>query len=234
MNSTPPSLCMERPSQANRSALLDALGRVRDKVDEEGAHFARVEGEHAEAGGYVAKTREVRRVQKREKREADQRLALERAAAAAAASSRVGAQRRDAAGNVIAPAMGALDGLPPDVAAAALEIAAADAKAAELKERERKALAAMPKPQRGYDAAAAAAFRIPRPRPARAPQRPAPGDVTPPPGEARRTCRWTPSTPRRRSAALAGRATAPCARAPRTRRSRAARCLLYTSPSPRD
>ena len=150
---------MERPSQANRSALLDALGRVRDKVDEEGAHFARVEGEHAEAGGYVAKTREVRRVQKREKREADQRLALERAAAAAAASSRVGAQRRDAAGNVIAPAMGALDGLPPDVAAAALEIAAADAKAAELKERERKALAAMPKPQRGYDAAAAAAAR---------------------------------------------------------------------------
>ena len=103
---------MERPSQANRSALLDALGRVRDKVDEEGAHFARVEGEHAEAGGYVAKTREVRRVQKREKREADQRLALERAAAAAAASSRVGAQRRDAAGNVIAPAMGALDGTP--------------------------------------------------------------------------------------------------------------------------
>ena len=42
----------------------------------------------------MSKTREVRRILKREKRDADQRLALERAAAAAA-SSRVGAQRRD-------------------------------------------------------------------------------------------------------------------------------------------
>jgi len=96
---------------------------VADAADEEGERHAETEGEHAEAAAYMSKVREVRRMIKREKREADQRAALERAAAAAAASSRVGAQRRDAEGNVIAPAMGALDGLPPKTAAAAANAA---------------------------------------------------------------------------------------------------------------
>ena len=91
-----------------------------------GRALAEAEGELAEAAAYMSKTREVRRILKREKRDADQRLALERAAAAAAASSRVGAQRRDADGNVIAPAHGA-DGLPEDAAAAAAAAAAQNA-----------------------------------------------------------------------------------------------------------
>ena len=104
--------------QANRHVITSLLGRVLDAADEEGERFAKAEGELAEAAAYMSKTREVRRILKREKRDADQRLALERAAAAAAASSRVGAQRRDADGNVIAPAHGA-DGTPEDAAAAA-------------------------------------------------------------------------------------------------------------------
>ena len=112
--------------QANRHVITSLLGRVLDAADEEGERFAEAEGELAEAAAYMSKTREVRRILKREKRDADQRLALERAAAAAAASSRVGAQRRDADGNVIAPAHGA-DGLPEDAAAAAAAAAAQNA-----------------------------------------------------------------------------------------------------------
>ena len=138
--------------QANRSVLANVLGRVAASADEEGEMYAVMEGQLAEAAQYMSKVREVRRMQKREKREADQRAALEKAAAAAAASSRVGAQRRDADGNVIAPAMGALDGLPPDIAAAAA--AAAEKVAARERERERRAAAA-----------AAAAPKPPRPGP---------------------------------------------------------------------
>ena len=112
--------------QANRHVITSLLGRVLDKADEEGERFAEMEGELAEAAAYMSKVREVRRILKREKRDADQRLALERAAAAAAASSRVGAQRRDADGNVIAPAHGA-EGMPEDVAAAAAAAAAQNA-----------------------------------------------------------------------------------------------------------
>jgi hypothetical protein len=112
--------------QANRHVITSLLGRVLDKADEEGERFAETEGELAEAAAYMSKVREVRRILKREKRDADQRLALERAAAAAAASSRVGAQRRDADGNVIAPAHGA-EGMPEDVAAAAAAAAAQNA-----------------------------------------------------------------------------------------------------------
>jgi hypothetical protein len=112
--------------QANRHVITSLLGRVLDAADEEGERFAKAEGELAEAAAYMSKTREVRRILKREKRDADQRLALERAAAAAAASSRVGAQRRDADGNVIAPAHGA-DGTPEDAAAAAAAAAAQNA-----------------------------------------------------------------------------------------------------------
>jgi hypothetical protein len=112
--------------QANRHVITSLLGRVLDAADEEGERFAKAEGELAEAAAYMSKTREVRRILKREKRDADQRLALERAAAAAAASSRIGAQRRDADGNVIAPARGA-DGTPEDAAAAAAAAAAQNA-----------------------------------------------------------------------------------------------------------
>ena len=108
--------------QANRHVITSLLGRVLDAADEEGARFAEMEGELAEAAAYVSKTREVRRILKREKRDADQRLALERAAAVAAASSRVGAQRRDADGNVIVT-----PSLPEDAAAAAAAAAAQNA-----------------------------------------------------------------------------------------------------------
>ena len=124
--------------QANRAVLSAVLKRVAVKCEEEGADFARLEGYVAEAAQMMSKVREVRRMLKREKREADQRAALERAAAAAAASSRVGAQRRDADGNVIAPVMGALDGLPPDVVAAALGRAEEEARARTARERERR------------------------------------------------------------------------------------------------
>ena len=125
-------------SQANRAVLSAVLKRVAARCEEEGETFARVEGDVAEAAQMMSKVREVRRMLKREKREADQRAALERAAAAAAASSRVGAQRRDADGNVIAPAMGALDGLPPDVVAAALGRAEEEATRRAARERERR------------------------------------------------------------------------------------------------
>ncbi len=92
--------------QANRYVMTSLLGRVRDCVDGEGKRFAETQGDLAQAAAYMSKVREVRRILKREKRDADQRLALERAAAAAAGSTRVGAQRRDADGNVIAPAHG--------------------------------------------------------------------------------------------------------------------------------
>lgn len=112
--------------QANRHVIMSLLGRVLNQADTEGTQFAATEGTLAEANAYMSKVREVRRILKREKRDADQRLALERAAAAAAASSRVGAQRRDTDGNIIAPAHG-MDGLPEDVAAAAAAAAAANA-----------------------------------------------------------------------------------------------------------
>ena len=112
--------------QANRYVMTSLLGRVRDCVDGEGKRFAETQGDLAQAAAYMSKVREVRRILKREKRDADQRLALERAAAAAAGSTRVGAQRRDADGNVIAPAHG-MDGVPEDVAAAAAAAAHANA-----------------------------------------------------------------------------------------------------------
>ena len=125
-------------TQANRSVLSAVLKRVGEACETEGKNFATVEGEAAEANQMMSKVREVRRMLKREKREADQRAALERAAAAAASSSRVGAQRRDADGNVIAPVMGALDGLPPDIVAAAMGRAEEEAKTRATRERERK------------------------------------------------------------------------------------------------
>ena len=68
--------------QANRSVLTNLLGRVAAVADEEGEFYATMEGELSEAAAYMSKVREVRRMLKREKREADQRAALERAAAA--------------------------------------------------------------------------------------------------------------------------------------------------------
>ena len=109
--------------------MTSLLGRVRDCVDGEGKRFAETQGDLAQAAAYMSKVREVRRILKREKRDADQRLALERAAAAAAGSTRVGAQRRDADGNVIAPTHG-MDGVLEDVAAAAAAAAHAAARAA--------------------------------------------------------------------------------------------------------
>ena len=177
-------------SQANRHVLASTLRRVADAADEEGERHAETEGEHAEAAAYMSKVREVRRMIKREKREADQRAALERAAAAAAASSRVGAQRRDADGNVIAPAMGALDGLPPEVAAAA----AAAAEAERLGGGGGGANAATPSPTRPYRSLARPKIpkhvldrfkdRPPGPRPPPSPMRVSPqgfaGGVVPP------------------------------------------------------
>ena len=65
--------------QANRHVITSLLGRVLDAADEEGERFAEAEGELAEAAAYMSKTREVRRILKREKRDAEHIRELEEA-----------------------------------------------------------------------------------------------------------------------------------------------------------
>ena len=91
-------------SQANRAVLSAVLKRVAARCEEEGETFARVEGDVAEAAQMMSKVREVRRMLKREKREADQRAALEAILEGVAGVTAVDAQHVEAevaAGGVI-------------------------------------------------------------------------------------------------------------------------------------